>query len=515
MLGVMHPSRAALWRYNYKILIGSGYWIIVLPVAASQVVTLWMFALSHDFSQLVGTQIAELMTPIVGAFLVAHALAPEYRSGIGAVLACKPVSLGKLLVIRVGLALLVAVVLTWVTLMVCSVGLSPIDLKEALLPGLPSLWFLSMAALALATLFRSALAGFASVAALWALNVAIGFTVHPLLSLQGLSAKMDAHPLAELWVQGKLALFVSGLLLLIWSSRLVSRLGRSSDRTDLTRIAASVGTLLLIYVVSGAVTSIGYGYLHRGHLVSRDVTWMRRQVKAYAPVPVERMFGPAFTAYVSDPAITREGESLRARRIRSLERALQLWPKSLWSDSIAYDLATERGQEDAKKAVDDYFAVAARYASSPFAPKALAVVASSKEPGVTDADRLRAARQLVAEYPNSEEVDKAATAMDHLYPDQIKADEYLKSALVAADSGPRMRRPYWLATAARLHKDLGQLKEARARATEAISVGKELMANAFKNSGYSSLGRYHAEVGKSVAVAEELIRQLDAPRGKR
>src|SRR5437763_669648 len=103
-----------LWRYNYKILVGTGYWVLVLPVAASQVVTLWMMALASDFNQAVGTHIAELMTPILGAFLVAHSLAPEYRSGIGTVLACKPVSLHRVVTIRVGLAMLAAVLLTTV-----------------------------------------------------------------------------------------------------------------------------------------------------------------------------------------------------------------------------------------------------------------------------------------------------------------------------------------------------------------------------------------------------------------
>src|SRR5688572_5255350 len=100
----MSMLRNPLWRYNYKILMGAGYWVVVLPVAASQIVTMWMMALSAEFSQEVGTRIAELMAPILGAFLAAHCLAPEYRSGTGTVLASKPVSLHRVVTVRVALA---------------------------------------------------------------------------------------------------------------------------------------------------------------------------------------------------------------------------------------------------------------------------------------------------------------------------------------------------------------------------------------------------------------------------
>src|SRR6188768_1931270 len=91
------------WRYNYQILMGTGYWILFLPVAASFLVGLWMMPMLVEFKQTTATAIGELMTPILGAFLAAHSLAPEYRSGIGAVLACKPIPLGRVVALRVAL----------------------------------------------------------------------------------------------------------------------------------------------------------------------------------------------------------------------------------------------------------------------------------------------------------------------------------------------------------------------------------------------------------------------------
>jgi ABC-type transport system involved in multi-copper enzyme maturation permease subunit len=101
-----------LWRYNYRILIGNGYWIIVLPIAASQMVTLWMMALAKDFGQMPATFIAEMMAPILAAFLVAHSMAPEYKSSVGAVLACKPLSLHRVVTMRVVIAMLASLALT-------------------------------------------------------------------------------------------------------------------------------------------------------------------------------------------------------------------------------------------------------------------------------------------------------------------------------------------------------------------------------------------------------------------
>ena len=132
-MGLISENRTRLWRYNYRILLGSGYWILVLPVAASQMVTLWMFAMASGFSQTVATQIAEMMTPVLGAFLVAHSMAPEYRSGVGAVLACKPVSLHRVVTMRAGLAMMAAVLLSALTLTVCSMLLQPIDVLHPVL----------------------------------------------------------------------------------------------------------------------------------------------------------------------------------------------------------------------------------------------------------------------------------------------------------------------------------------------------------------------------------------------
>jgi hypothetical protein len=194
-----------LWRYNYKILLGTGYWILVLPVALSQVVTLWMMALASDFTVEGATRIAELMAPLLASFLAAHTLAPEYKSGVGAVLASKPLSLYRVLTVRVSLALLGGLLLTSVSLYVCTTLGKELNVPPMLLAAIPGVWFLSLVALTFATLFRNALGGFAVAAGIWALDWVVGYDVHPLLSLQGYTAHLAKDSLSEMWVPSQIA----------------------------------------------------------------------------------------------------------------------------------------------------------------------------------------------------------------------------------------------------------------------------------------------------------------------
>lgn len=453
-----------LWRYNYRILMGTGYWILVLPIAASQIVTLWMMALSSDFSQQSGTQIAEMMTPILGAFLVAHSMAPEYRSGVGGVLACKPVSLHRVVSMRAGLAMAAALFLTWVTLTVCSTGLKPIDVGGPILAAIPSLWFLSLLALTFATLFRNSLAGFAVAAAVWGVDQALGYSIHPLLSLQGLHAKQAEESLAILWPWSKAALTLAGFLLLAVHGRLLRGIYQMADRGNVVRVVGVVTALLLGYCASGAATVVGYAWLNRANLPVPDVVWLQRQLKIYGPVPVAQLFGPAFATYVVEaPAQASRAPGWRRGR---LEAALKRWPKSMWSDGIAFALGREQESLDPAAAVTAYFRVADAYGSSPFASRALAQIVRM-DPSRVPADvRLRAARRLMADYPRSPLVDSAANTLSDQYPSQVSLDEMASAAAIASRSSVPGRRPLWLV-------NLSDLREKQGRRAEAVEAARQ------------------------------------------
>jgi hypothetical protein len=502
-------SRRLLWRYNRSILAGGGYWVIVLPVAASQVVTLWMMALATDFNQRVATHIAELMAPILGAFLVAHALAPEYRSGVGAVLACKPVSLHRVVTMRVGLAMLAAALLTFVTLAVCSVGLHPIDVLSPMLASLPSLWFLSLLALTFATLFRNSLAGFSVAAGLWALDLGVGYAVHPLFSLQGLHARLDSDPLASgLWVPGKIALLAVGSALLWLHGRLLPRICRPAERKDILAIAAAAAAVLVFYCVTGGSTMVVYAYTHRANLPNPDVIWLRRQLKIYEPVPVARLFGPAFATYVADPPPARTGGPLANVRVLQLRQALARWPGSMWADGIAFAVANEEQSLDERAAMADYFAAADQFGGSPFAPKALVAIVRSRSPDVPESERLRAARRIIADYPQTRESETAANLLLEHYPAEVRAEEMLGAAQAAEHAGLRFRRPGWLVTVAQMQLALGRNADARASARQARAAAQALFEeHRLAGPINSEVAPHRPRIAEALQAAEALLRQ--------
>lgn len=466
------------WRYNYQIIAGSGYWMLAIPVAASQVVTLWMMALSSDFSQTSATRIGELMTPVLGAFLAAHSLAPEYRSGVGAVLACKPVSLGRVLSMRAALGMLFALLLTFITLLVCSVGLKPIDIWPPLTASIPGLWFLSTLALLFATIFRNPIGGFAVALALWSLDFSLGFGIHPLLSTQGLTAAAESDPLARFWAAGKGAQIVVGAALWYVHTRQLQRLCRPPEKKDVSRIVLTCCLVILAYCASGAAGVVAYAHSQRGNLGMRDSAWLRRYLQVYGPIPVAQLFGPVFSTLVTDPASRREGES-RPARVIQLEQALQRWPRSIWADSLAFELAGQVEQMEPERTAEAYLVLADRYPRSPFAPKALRAVMVSEQ-AVPDEQRLAAARRLLKEHSNAREAEDAAGELRDHYPGAVNTSELLAATQTAQRVGPEHRRPEWLLRQAELEVELGRTAEARQHAEEALKEAHELETAARK-----------------------------------
>ncbi len=493
---------ARLWRYNTRILLGTGYWVLVLPVAASQIITLWMMALAGDFSQGAATRIAEQLTPILGAFLVAHSLAPEYRSGVGAVLACKPLSLHRVLTARVGLAMGFALLLTTVTLTVCSIGLKPIELAPPLLAAIPSLWFLSLLALTFATLFRNAFGGFAVAAAVWAVDYGLGYAVHPLLSPSGLTASLEQEPLAVLWLWSKGALIIAGMVLLAVHARLLPRICRAPEARDLPRMVAATVATVTAYCVSGALIMVGYAYFNRAQLPSPDVVWLQRQLRGYGPVPVAQFFGPAFATYVAPVPMSSTG-SHRELRARQLEQAAGKWPKSIWADGILFALAAESESREPFKAVDNYLRTADRFSTSPFAPRALARVILMEQSEIPMAAKLQAARRLISDYAAQPEAEKGALWLQAST--EASVDEKLRAAEAVVAVAPDFRRPAWRITAAELLAVRGDTARAMALAREVRTEALALQERARTDGSTSDLRPHLPEIAKAIQDADRLL----------
>jgi hypothetical protein len=256
---------------------------------------------------------------------------------------------------------------------------------------------------------------------------------------------------------------------------------------------------------------VSYAYTRRSNLPQPDLTWLRRQIGTYGPVPVARFFGPAFATYLA-PAPEANGAPDLSLRVKQLEQALLRWPGSIWADSIAFALAGDRETLDPVASAQDYFAVADRYGRSPFAPKALARIIRIEAEAVPEAGRLRAARQIIASYPRSPEVETAAERLEQHYGKDVPVDEILRARLAAADVAPAHQRPAWLLGAADAQRTLGKTTEAIALARQSRDEARKLSSLA-QPSGplHIELTPHLARIDGTARAADELLKRLGAP----
>src|ERR1051326_9183536 len=88
-----------LLRYNFRIMMFNNRWLVAIPLAVSQLTVFW-FILTNLYTPDLPTRYVELVTPLLAAFLGAHLLSTEYRSRVGALLACRPIDIGRIVVLR-------------------------------------------------------------------------------------------------------------------------------------------------------------------------------------------------------------------------------------------------------------------------------------------------------------------------------------------------------------------------------------------------------------------------------
>src|SRR4051812_43624425 len=101
--------RSSLLRYNLRVVMFNNWWILVFPIAVSQLTVFWNL-ISQKFATPMPASTGELVTPLLAAFLSAHVLSAEYPSRVGAILASKPLNIGKVVLLR----LLAVLILVWI-----------------------------------------------------------------------------------------------------------------------------------------------------------------------------------------------------------------------------------------------------------------------------------------------------------------------------------------------------------------------------------------------------------------
>ncbi|HLJ57260.1 MAG TPA: hypothetical protein VKT77_19645 [Chthonomonadaceae bacterium] len=463
-------------------------WLLVaFPVAVSQLTVFWMI-LTRRFQPDLPTECVELVTPLLGAFLGAHVLSAEYRSRVGALLACRPVNIGRIVIIRLVVVLAVVWALAIISLLAFA-GMSPYDMTTPFLACVASTLFLTMLALTFATLFRHSLAGFAIAAVYWIMDILPGPPIQPYMSLRTLTSyyRVFAYPdqqtfVREWWIS-KLLLLAGAAVLYLVHARIVFTLG-SAQTNRIRRMAmASAVVLVAFYLASGALIRVGYGYANRGRLTPNDVAWFRREFAPYGPIPVASLFGRDFARYVGDtgnPWRTPEGEDADVmgdtdKHRRELYDVVMHSPHSPWAPSAADALAriTSRKQSGPEKAAAQYKIIIDRYPNSPYVEFAMRQAARVYVDGGRPAEAQAMYSELAKRSPHGEYASEALRYLVESAQFERRWDDAARWAQQWTESAPIEDRFDAWVVLAQSRKASGDAAGAKQAAQSAIAAVKD------------------------------------------
>lgn len=375
-----------LLKYNVRVMLYRSSWLLAVIVSVTLLTIVWIVVTQLPTPAL-PAQVAELFFPLIGALMSAHLLSQEYRASVASLLASKPVDMARMVGLRLACVLGFVSALAFLSLLAMYFGMRPFPLLAPLAAGLVSTVFLSLLSLTLATLFRSAAAGFGIAALYWALDLPPGPPMNPLLSLKSLTSavSLPGVPAADMWSDqwwiAKVTLLVlAGLLHLCHRRALVTLAVTGSKRRPPRRLV--VATLLLaIYIASGATLKTAYGYYHRSRLFPDDATWFRKHFAPYGRLPVAALFGVPFQRYLGEIYGDEDliGDTLAHRN--DLRLVLEEAPNSLWAPSAAELLARleERKEQTVEGKIRGYEVLLNRYGDSPYAPAARAHIRLVRE----------------------------------------------------------------------------------------------------------------------------------------
>lgn len=406
---------ASLIRYNFRVLAFQNGWLLTIPLAASQLSVFWVGS-TQRFQPSLPATVVETVSPLLGAFLSAHLLSAEYRSAVGAVLACKPVDIRKVVLIRLALVLGLVWGLAGLSLLAFTLSMEPFPILAPLAACIVSTLFLSMLALNFATLLRHPLGGFGVAALWWALDLPPGPPMNPFLSLKSLSHSFPApgldvpQPLTDNWWIAKIVLLVAGLFLYALHNKLIFLLGTPQTVKRTRRTLGAAAAVLAFVVVSGALIKVGYGYANRTRLFPNDLGWFRRQFGTYGLLPVASLFGRDFGKYLGEIPnawrVQQDGESDTMgdtpKHRKEVRDIYEKSPRSRWAPSAAYQTAlweAKPGKPIAER-LEFWERIVGSYPDSPYAIEAQSQVAALWEEAPDNEKAMAAHRKLLELDPN-------------------------------------------------------------------------------------------------------------------
>lgn len=478
----------ALLRYNFAIVWGHTPWLVAIPVAASMLVLFWRMALASMFAPSQAAQTTESVAPILAAFLCAHLLGVEYRHHIEEITFSKPYAGRRIVYLRLLAVYVLIAFLVAVMLFVYAKGMgASFPVAGVVLAGIPSIFFLSMLSLMVATLFRQPAVGILAAGLYWAADAYGNVELHPLLSLQGYAAFLRMDDLSAWWLPGKLLLLALGVALYLVNVRLIGRPQGIRTRAKSVRNAAILLAAAFLYLYTGALSKIAYGLQHEREWPNQARVWYRERFQIYGSIPAARIVGASFADYVGSYGGTSEDESGRGvatgrtpRDLARLRRLTERAPQSRWADHALYDLA-RAAQAEAKgmepsEARSLYYQLAERYPRSAFAPSALQRLGALSA-GAGDAHTAEWAQQrLIERYPASEEAAKAVRALSQAWSHAGRHEDAVALVEGMASRTLAQERPALWRTAGDLLAAAGRQLEARERYQRALSELDTLLA---------------------------------------
>lgn len=467
-----------LFRYNARVLLANSYWLLIIPVVASQLVIFWHMAIASLVTPATVARTCELVIPLLGAFLAAHALAPEQRYRVDEITFARPVPFTRTIILRLLALYSLLVILAVLMMYVYRAGLKiDVELGDVLLAGVPSVLFLSMLSLAFAAAWRSPALGIGAALLYWIADAWKGSALNPLMSLYGYATWLQ-HEKPEderlEWVASKAILTVLALVLIFVVTRGLQRPASPRRWQSILRLAVGVLVVAAAYFTSGAV----WQYQKAARVAASDPQGAREAYRAtfaqYGPIPAAYLFGQAFAQYVGyQPGASREAREIGESRTLTITRmrsVAERWPDGPWADNALYEVIRisptgEDNSEESRTAnrvlLETSRDFLNRYPTSEFAPWVAARMVTAARLLGDEKSMQWAYERSVKVYGGSAASARAAAEMRQFYVDQGQLDKAVESARLAAEAAAPEDRPEALLDLASFLAQQGKREEAR------------------------------------------------------
>ena len=504
----MFTNLRRLFGYNTRILLGNSYWLLIIPVVASQLIIFWHMATASMVKASTVANSFELVIPLLAAFLCAHVVAPEHQNRVDELTFVRPVPFVRTIALRILSMYLIVAVLATMMLFVYKNGLkTQFDPLTTVLAGIPSVLFMSLLALAFASAWRSAAVGIGITLVYWAADATWGAALNPLFTLHGYSAALAATnggPLtSSAWMVSK-GVLLALTLVIGWFAR--TGLGRpAAPRRWRAVLRLAVGTVPLVvaYLVTGAYWQLSQARGAAEEQPHQARTIYRQAFAGFGAVPVPYLFGATFADYIGFPNQGGEDDlaigSHRDAAVARLLATAQRHPESPWADHAFYEVIrlgeatapASEADDKGKRMTSQYCRTfLGEYPASVFAPD---VASRMVKLGILTGDEdgmMWAYTRALTAYRGTDGAAEAAAAMQGYFMSLGDIARATEAARASADAAPVTAKPEALLRLGGFLAQHGQPDEARVALTQVdAAVRAKLDAT-----GLSTLDADHLDV---------------------